>query len=147
MAARRSEADPVDPGESLVRRVWCDRFRTDKTPIVSPNAFEPRKTGRAPDSDGISLHRLDCLETPLDALATIDEEKRSKYALVKIPLSVITGLGLTVQPAPDERIPGHVVIPELSVSNYFGNEAKFVPIKLALALEASKDENIVIRPH
>ena len=53
----KDENDPITPDEWFLRRVHCDKFRTDKTPLISPNAFEPRIKGRDPDKDGISLFR------------------------------------------------------------------------------------------
>lgn len=53
----KSEDDPITDDEWLLRRVRVEKFRTNKLPVVSPNAFEPRIRGRDPDGDGISLHR------------------------------------------------------------------------------------------
>lgn len=133
------EVAPVAPDEWLVRLVWEDRV-TDGVPVISPNAFEPRKN----ETDGISLFRRACLADPADALAGISEEKRARYAIVLIPLTLLAELGLTVRPDPIPAAPGHVVVPELNISAYRANKAHFTPIKLRLAEAASA--NIVQRP-
>ena len=76
--SKKRESEPKSEDELLVRRVWHERFRSEKVPFVSPSAFEPRTTGDSPDVDGISLYRLDCLEDVLDALRTIPDEMKKK---------------------------------------------------------------------
>ena len=90
----KPETEPVAPDEWLIRLVWEDRV-TDGVPVISPNAFEPRKN----ETDGISFFRRDCLNEPSDALFVIPEEKRSRYAIVLIPVSQLASLNLSVQPA------------------------------------------------
>jgi hypothetical protein len=142
----KTETDAITDDEWLFRRVRIERFQTDRVPIISPNAFEPRVTGRDPDKEGISLYRAECLDSPLDVLATIDPEGRNKNGIVRVSVSFLKSLGLSVQIAPDPQIKGHVVIPELNSIDYAGNKASFTSIKLSLATEASKEENIVTRP-
>jgi hypothetical protein len=142
----KSEAEPITDDEWLLRRVRRERFQTVKVPIISPNAFEPRIKGQDPDTDGISLHRAACLTDPIEALATIAPERRHESGIVRIPVSLLKALNLSVASKPDERVKGHVVIPELNAAAYASDKARFVPIKLKLATEASKDENILLRP-
>ena len=52
----RPESDPSADDEWLIRLVWKDRV-TNRVPVISPNAFEPRKD----ETDGISFYRRDCL--------------------------------------------------------------------------------------
>ena len=80
----KSESDPITDEEFLLRRVRIERFRYDRTPLVSPNAFEPRIVGRDPDTTGISLYREACLADPCDILATVPEEKRADYGIVRV---------------------------------------------------------------
>jgi hypothetical protein len=143
----KSEDDPIGEDEWLVRRIFKDRFKTESTPIISPNAFEPRTQGRDPDHDGISLYRVACLDDPtVDVLKTIPPERHGDYAVVRIPVSLLIALGLTVKSRRVDAIRGHVVIPELNASDYKRDKSRFTSIKLQLAIEASKDENVLKRP-
>jgi hypothetical protein len=135
----KPESDPISPDEWLIRLVWEDRV-TDRVPVISPNAFEPRKN----EMGGISFFRRDCLNAPTDALTVIAEEKRSRYAIVLVPVSLFTSLGLTVRPDRIDSVPGHVVVPEINITDYSADKARFTPIKLRLAEVAS--ENMVHRP-
>lgn len=138
----KSEDEPITDDEWLLRRVWHERF----VPVLSPNAFEPRLKGRDRDTDGISLHRQACLPDPSAVLVTVAPEKRHLHGIVRIPMSLLRSLGLSVVSKPEEQIKGHVVIPELNADDYESDKARFTPIKLRLATEASKDENILRRP-
>jgi hypothetical protein len=142
----KPETDPITDDEWLLRRVRVERFRTDKTPIISPNAFEPRVKGRDIDHDGISLYRESCLSAPADILATVAEDKRHEYGIVRIPVSLLRTLNLTVESHQDSRVLGHVVIPELNATAYAADRAPFTPTLLRLAEAASEDANIVRRP-
>lgn len=142
----KSEDDPITDEEWLLRRVRVEKFRTDKLPVISPNAFEPRLKGRDPDTDGISLYRAACLSDPCEVLATITPERRHEYGIVRIQVSFLRSLNLSVVSKPDERVKGHVVIPQLNADDYQSDKARFTPIKVKLAAEASKDENILRRP-
>jgi hypothetical protein len=145
-AALKLETDPIADDEWLLRRVRVERFRTDNTPIISPNAFEPRVTGRDIDRDGISLFREACLSAATDILVTVAAEKRHENGIVRIPVSLLFDLKLTVVSSPDPRILGHVVIPELNAEAYQKDKARFTIIKLRLAEVASELANIVHRP-
>jgi hypothetical protein len=142
----KPETDPITDDEWLLRRVRVEKFRTDKAPIISPNAFEPRVKGRDPDTDGISLHRLACLADPSDVLAAVAPERLHEYGIVRIPVSLLRSLGLSVESAPDDQAKGHVVIPELNADDYAADKARFTPIKERLATEASREENILRSP-
>jgi hypothetical protein len=142
----KSEDDPITDDEWLLRRVRVEMFRTSKVPVISPNAFEPRIKGRDPDMDGISLYRAACLADPSEVLATITPERLHEYGIVRIQVSFLKSLDLTVLNKPDQRVKGHVVIPELNAGGYESDKARFTPIKLQLATEASKEENILRHP-
>ena len=142
----KAETEPITDDEWLLRRVRLEKFRTDKVPVISPNAFEPRVTGRDPDTDGISLHRAACLADPSEVLATLVPERRHEYGIVRIPVSLLRSLNLSVASKPDERVKGHVVIPELNADDYASDKSRFTPLKYKLATEASKDKNILRRP-
>lgn len=142
----KAETDPITDDEWLLRRVRVEKFRSNKTPIISPNAFEPRIEGRDPDTNGISLFREACLNDPLDILATVPIENRDSNSIVRIPVSLLHELGLTVEISLDSRVVGHVVIPEMNSVAYSGNQGSFTATKLALAEKASENGNIVRKP-
>ncbi len=130
------ETESIDDDEWLLRRVRHEQFRTDDVPLISPNAFEPRRGGATPDHDGISLYREACLPSPEAMLARVSPDKKATIGIVKIRVGFIRSLGLTVKPMLDPDIKGHVVIPELDSSSE--GRKKFLEIKLRLAEEASK---------
>jgi hypothetical protein len=135
----KGDADPITDEEWLLRLVWKDRV-TQRVPILSPNAFEPRDN----ETDGISFFRLACLNEPEDALLPIHEAKRDSYAIAKISVSILKTLSLSVKPDPRADVAGHVVVPELNISDYKANKSKFATIKLRLAETAGA--NIVRHP-
>jgi hypothetical protein len=137
----KAETDPITEDEWLIRLIWGDRI-TNRVPVISPNSFEPRD-GRNPDTDGISFYRRDCLSDPNDALCAVPEEKRPRYGMVLVPVSLLISIGLSVRSAP-ATVRGHVVVPELNIADYKSDKARFTPIKLRLAEVAS--ENIIRRP-
>ncbi|MGL4464646.1 MAG: hypothetical protein ACRC1K_21040 [Planctomycetia bacterium] len=146
----KSESAPITDDECLLRRVRVEMFCTADNPFISPNAFAPRTSGRDVDVDvdvdGLSLYREACQQSPTDVLATVASDRLHEYGVVRIRASLLKELGLTIKISRDDRIPGHVVIPEMNAVDYKKEKAAFTPIKSALAREASKDENILIRP-
>ena len=142
----KGEDEPISVDELLLRRVRVEKFRTEKAPIISPNAFEPRIKGRDPDVDGISFYRAACLDDFSAILATISPDRIHEYGIVRVPVTLLHSLQLSVQTKPMEEIKGHVVIPELNSADYEANKASYTPIKEKLAVESSKDENILRWP-
>lgn len=155
--SKKRESDPISEDELLVRRVRVERFRSKKVPYVSPSAFEPRMTGDSPDLDGISLYRLDCLESAMDALRTIsDATKKQQTGVVAIQVlevRSIRAMKLSVAESYEDvskpdRVAGHVVIPELN-SRDFADKDKKEHIKqamFALANCASPKDRILVHP-
>ena len=138
----KPETDPIAPDEWLLRLVWKDRMGP---PAISPTAFEPRdERARAPDTDGISLYREDCLSDPREVLKVLKPEKQPGHGIVRIPVSLLLGLGLTVKPSRVSEVPGHVVIPEMSAAAYGSNKSQIKKLMGRLA-EAAND-NVVHRP-
>ncbi len=153
--SKKRESDPISEDELLVRRVWHERFRSEKVPYVSPSAFEPRTTGVSPDVDGISLYRLDCLENVLDALRTIsDDRKREQTGVVAIQVlevRSIRSMQLTVAESYEDelkpdRIAGHVVISELNSLEYSTKKTVMKQAMLELATHASATDRILAKP-
>lgn len=153
--SKKRESDPICDDELLVRRVRVERFKSDRIPIVSPSAFEPRTKGDSQDVDGISLYRLDCLESVSDALRTIsDDIKRQQTGVVAIQVlevRSIRSMKLSVaesyedESKPD-RIAGHVVIPELNSSAYSADKTLIKQAMLDLATYASASDRILVTP-
>lgn len=146
----KPETDPISDDEWLLRRVPMDRFRTHKLPVVSSNAFEPRvgPKAREPDIDGISFYREACLSNPEAILSMLTPEKQAQYGIVRVRVAFIKSLSMSIEIKPDDRILGHVVIPEMNSARYEDKQIKvsIKQIMLKLAEEASKDENIVRQP-
>lgn len=138
----KPESSPIDDDEWLLRIVFEDRFRPDGVSL-SPRTFEPRE-GRSPDTDGISLFRESCLDKPADVLAILPEDKKPKNGVVRIKVSLLKALGFTVEPKKDEKLPGHVVVPQLNIDDYKKNKKAFTP-KLKTLADAAH-ANIVLRP-
>ena len=153
--SKKRESDPISEDELLVRRVWGERFRSGKLPFVSPSAFEPRTTGDSPDVDGISLYRLDCLESASDALRTIlDDKKKQQTGVVSVQIlevRSIRSMQLTVAESYEDelkpdRIAGHVVIPELNSLEYSAKKSEMKQAMLDLATYASPLDRILVKP-
>lgn len=152
----KSEDEPIDDDEWLLRRVYIDYFPRAGNDAFSPRAFEPRTSGRDPDVDGISLYRLDCVSTPADVLSKIaDPVKHRKNGVVKIAVLRVRNLRemrLTIVHCPDhelpleKRIPGHVLIPELNSIAYAADKTRFTPVFRALADLAGRPGATVISP-
>lgn len=145
----KTEIDPIQDGELLYRRVHKDRFRNQKTPYISPTAFEPRTSGREPDTDGISLFRADCLERPQHLLNSIaDPDKRAANGIVAVSVAELHDLNLSVVSTPREDIVGHVSIPELSAAAMLNPETKEQCRiwMLELAKISSRDDRIILDP-
>jgi hypothetical protein len=142
----KPETDPITDDEYLLRRVRVEKFRNEKTPLISPSAFEPRVKGRDPDTDGISLYREACLADPNDNLAAVDPARLHEYGIVRVPVAILKDLDLSIESRPDPRVLGHVVLPELNAADYEADKARFTPTKLRLAEIASEERHIVRRP-
>jgi hypothetical protein len=135
----KSESDPIDDDELLIRRIHRDRYKTDRVPKVSASGFEPRYRGNDPDTTGISLYRLACLQHADDVLLPVPEEKRRDQALVTVSVRFLKSLGLSVRSESDGAVAGHVVIPELNSGDYEANKTGFTKYLKDLANESSNN--------
>jgi hypothetical protein len=131
----KDEADPVSPDEIVVRLIWSDYYRPKMSEIVRAGAFRPKKN----EMDGISVFRAACLNDPRDALAVIDPAKRDKYAIALLSVSELAALGLTVQPARIDALPGHAVVPELNIATQADDSTKSEDLQKALAAIAARN--------
>jgi hypothetical protein len=148
----KDEADPITDDEWLLRVVDRTHFIPNLDPVVRTGAFEPRgELCKAPDHDGISLFRKDCLRDPREVLVIVSQNKWDNKAIVQVQVSWIkqqglqNGLALTVDAKPVPDVKGHVVIPQLDVEALKNKSAMTVALK-ALAKQASEQKNILVRP-
>jgi hypothetical protein len=129
------EHDPVGADEFVYRRIHRTFFDSSvQVPIQFP-AFRPNQN----DTTGISLFRAGFLQ-PADTLADIDPSKAGDYYVVRLAVSDLRRLGLTVVPEPlSGGPPGHAVIQELTWATYQGRKQYCKPILVELAKLASAD--------
>jgi hypothetical protein len=66
-------------------------------------------------------------------------EKRDKYVLALIPVAELIALGLTLQPAKIDEVPGHAVIPELNYEALVTDPVKCLEARKKLAALAAKN--------
>lgn len=131
----KDENSPVSPDEVVVRLIWTDFYKPGAATPVRDRAFLPR-----PNEDtGISVFRLACLTDAKDALAAIAPDKQGKYALSLIAVAELAAIGLTVQPAKIDTVPGHAVIPELNNSLAATDAKTCLEIQKKLAALAAKN--------
>lgn len=146
----KAETDPISPDEFLLRRVHMSKFKSANPPVVIPNAFEPMMPPKArkPDTTGISLHRESCLNAPEHSLSEIPLEKRGANGLVRLRVSVLVELGVTLIPEkdPESTVPGHVVLHDLRCDEYTRDLKSCKRLMEKLAAEANRPENIVRIP-
>ena len=130
----KDETAPVSPDEVVVRLIWTAFFVPSASDPVRDRAFMPRLD----EADGISVFRVACLNDPTDALAVIAPEKRDKYGVVVLPVAELTAIGLSIQPAKIDTIPGHAVIPELNSTAYRNDSMKCQDVQKLLAALANQ---------
>ncbi len=117
-------------------------------PVISPGAFEPRLPGRSrdPDVDGISLYREACLGTLEECLLPVSADKRPEWGIVRLPVSRIRILNMSLRSVHDDRVAGHVVIPELSAGAFQIDRNRCKALMHELAVMASGDGCVVTKP-
>lgn len=131
----KDETSPVSPDELVVRLVWRDFHRPGQDQPVLDRAFLPRSN----ETTGISVFRLACLSTVTDALKVMAPEKRDGYALALIPVAELTALGLSVEPAKVDEVPGHALLPELNRTLLTDDPEKCRDLQHSLAVLAAKN--------
>lgn len=129
----KSEDEPITADEWLIRLVFGDRVRPDRTPIISLSSFEPRSN----EGTGISLFRRACLADPVDALGGIAEAKRDRYAIVQVRAALIYQLPCTLRIDPIPQVAGHLPVPEINHGAYKADKPRLQSWFLRLAHEAS----------
>ena len=108
----KDENDPVSPDERLIRCVLRTHVLGRRP---APGGFSVNSN----DTDGISFYREACGATPKSAIDA--KPVPAKWAYVYLLAENIRGIRvencsliLSLSAAPDGRIPGHCVIPELN---------------------------------
>lgn len=110
----KDEHEPVTDDEFVLRRVSekSGAVNLDSQNLIQRVAFEPHKTR---DTNGISVFR-ELFVSPEELAAAGPSE--AGYYIVRLPVSRITALGLTVVPDPDNApLPGHALVPELDAAS------------------------------
>jgi len=126
------ETEPISDDEWLLRRVHIQMFRTDVTPL-SPNAFRPVTKGTHVDNAGISLFREACQQNSEDILRLMSPERQADNGIVRLRVSDLKKIKLSVVADPISDIPGHVVIPELNAQVYENDKKSLLPVMAQLA--------------
>lgn len=136
----KREDEPVTPDEFVLRCIWTFHYKPALAQPIVREAFEPRKD----EIDGISVFRLACLRDAEQSLEAFTADKRDRYAIAALPLAEIMQLGLTVEPAKIDVVPGHAVLPELNITLCQADRAKCRAIQKQMATIANR--NIVRTP-
>lgn len=107
--------DPIQPEETLLRRVPRQQMKSFDPPVPNDEAFDPH---RDRDVEGLSVYRRQ-FHTP-QQVADFRTKSKSPVWVAELPASAIFEIGLTVVPQPLEAhgdLPaqrGHALIPELN---------------------------------
>ena len=131
----KDEGLPVSADEFVLRLIWTSFYQPSRVVPVSDRAFMPR----ASETDGISVFRVACLNDPMDVLTVIAPEKREKYGLARLAVAELMAIGLSVQPAKIEALPGHAVIPELNFTACTANPVKCLEFQKQIAVLAARN--------
>lgn len=124
-ASARSDADPVGPGERVLRRFTRERDYAPGEPLDIA-AFSPN----ANDVDGLSVFR--------QGFATPQEVGEAgtgigPYAVAGMVVSALNAIGVSVVSDPQcDELPGHSLMPELGVAARKNNKRQFTERRLAV---------------
>ena len=130
--------DDIALEEFLLRRIARQpgQYEPALDPCLTRGAFTPNKQ----DHDGLSFFREAFLSG--STLAHGASKPASHYVVARLRVSDVLSLGLSVISTPDPGgVPGHVVIPELSLTRYLDPRWKpgIKEAALSLAKLASRD--------
>ena len=125
----KSEVEPFASDEFVLRLIWRDFFKPGEPPTISPRAFLPKPN----EIDGISVFREACVLEPEAILAVIAEENRDKYGIVRLPVSALLSVGLSIVSAEIDSVAGHCVLPELNIDTLQTDPPKTAELQEALA--------------
>jgi hypothetical protein len=130
------EDEPITDDEFILR-LTHPRFFDSNLPIpIAPEAFRPSSS----DQDGLSVVREACISTCADALMLIEDvEKRRGYSIARLRMVDVLALNLSVRPDRHPKATGHALIPQLNLVDYQMNKRLLKPIRVRLAVLASRD--------
>lgn len=135
----KDESDPVSPDEFILRRIPNLPSYIKELPIsVARAAFSPTDD----DVDGVSVYR-EHFVTAKD----VAEAGRSDmgYYVVRFKAEDLFNLGVSLVPNKQEDgLPGHTLIPELSLISKTQDKKKYKELALKITKLASND--IAFRP-
>lgn len=132
----KDQQDPITDNEWILRRVHQSWFAPAGPTAINPYAFKPQIGGDLPDTTGISFYRQSCIVDFNDILAKTVEARRPKYGIVRLPVSLLTSLGLNVERDDDVDAPivlGHVIMPGINSINYSQDKDAVLPKMKLLA--------------
>jgi len=135
-----AEDEPIAKDEFVLRLIWRDFFIDGVPPKISERAFRPRPD----ETNGISVFRESCLSDPSEVLNVIAETKREKYGIVRLPVSELLAMGLSVESSKIESLSGHAVVPELNIVALHIDAKQSQKLQNALA-EIAKN-NVIRKP-
>lgn len=122
----RTEYDPIDPKEWLLRRTPSDYYNSSSDVPFTRVAFRPHRY----DVDGISLFR-EMFVSPKDISAT---GWSAPYTVARIRAFRIMNAKLEIDASPDSRQPpGHASVPKLSIDEMECNKPQSKEYQSALA--------------
>ncbi len=125
----KSEAEPIEHDEFVLRLIWKDFFKSGGRRTIGSRAFLPRPS----ETDGISVFREACVFRPEDILVVIAEEKREKYGIVRLAISELLAMGLSVVSEKLDSVAGHAIVPELNIDTLDSDPSKMAEWQDALA--------------
>lgn len=131
----KDESDPVSPDEFILRRIPnLPNYINMELPMpVVRGAFGPSSS----DIDGLSVYRENFVSAQDVAE---DGNNLAGYYVVRLRAQDIFNLGMDLIPNPiNGQLPGHTLIPELSLIAKKADRNKYKDLTLELAKLASND--------
>ncbi len=126
------ESAPLQPDETVLRRIHRSHCQAGLATQVQRVAFEPRRD----ENDGISVYR-ERFVSPAQ-VAAAGRKPPAEYLVARLNVSDFLDMNLTVVPAPQADLPGHCVITELSWVAFQKDRAFSKRLQAALAALAGK---------
>jgi len=105
---------------------WHSAVKKGKLHTLPVSRFKPNSN----DADGLSVSQVGI--SSIEVASTTAKGKRD--CLAEFPTTAATTRGLTVEPKPTERDPGHAVIPEMNCAALEDPETEAIVEEHALAL-------------
>src|SRR5947209_4144536 len=119
--------------ESVLRRIHKNQVDPGPPPAVGFTGFRPTPE----DVAGLSVYRASLVSA---AEVAAGGRKPGEYYVVRLPVSALNGLGLTVVADEQPGGPaGHALIPELSLEACQRNKLRWREVQVRLAELASQN--------